>query len=488
MQVGIERIPIEAHITLKDYAAVSSLAPLVQQLRDEAQHLQPKLAGRRIWMLSSTAAGGGVAEMMPQLVALLGELGVDARWLVMRAEPTFFQLTKRLHNLIHGTGDPGLAAADRELYEAVSCSGGAALANLLSPRDLLVVHDPQPLGMGALAKRTAGVRAIWRCHIGHGEDSPQAVAAWQFLRPYADAYDRVVFSSSDFIRDFLAGRALVMRPSIDPLDHKNRHLPPTKIAGILANAGLLQPNHPVLMPPFAVQARRLRSDGVFAPAVGEHEIGLLFRPLVVQISRWDRLKGFEPLLDAFCALKARAQHVSDERHRRRLEIARLVLAGPDPAGVQDDPEAYAVLRELSARYRKLSKPLADDIALLVLPMESRKQNALVVNCLQRCAVLGVQNSVREGFSLTVTETMWKGVAILGSRLTGIRAQVRDHLDGRLLMDPFNPAEIAEALDEMLAAAKQRVAWGRNAHTRVHDSFLIFRQVRDWLRLFAEHAS
>jgi trehalose synthase len=484
MEVGVERIPIESHCTLDDYAAHSSLAPLVRDLQDQARHLQPKLAGRSVWMLSSTAAGGGVAEMMPQLVALLGELGVDARWLVMRAEPSFFQLTKRLHNLIHGAGDAAVGPADRERYDAVSRACADLVVKLVGPRDLLVVHDPQPLGAGAIVKQRVGQPAIWRCHIGHGEDSPQARAAWSFLRPYAEAYERVVFSAPEYIRDFLAGRASVMHPSIDPLDHKNRHLSPTKLVGVLCNAGLLGPTHPVLTPPFAASARRLRSDGAFAPALGEHEIGLAFRPIVAQISRWDRLKGFEPLLEGFCALKARIDRTRDRRHRRRLELVRLVLAGPDPAGVQDDPEAHAVLAELSARYRELPKRLADDIALVVLPMVSRKHNALMVNCLQRCAALVVQNSLREGFSLTVTEALWKEVAVLGSASTGIRQQVRDHLDGRLLANPSDPDEVARTLDEMLANAKDRQAWGRNAHGRVHDAFLIFRQLGDWLQLLA----
>jgi trehalose synthase len=484
MQAGIERVAVESHCGLDDYAAVASLAPLLSELRGEARLVQPKLANRAVWMLSSTAAGGGVAEMMPRLVALLCELGVDARWAILRAGSDFFALTKRLHNLIHGVGEAALGPADRALYESVSRRCAEVLAAMLSPGDLLVVHDPQPLAVGALVKLRVDVKLVWRCHIGHAHDSPQARAAWSFLRPFAEAYERAVFSAHDYIRDFLAGRSTVMHPSIDPLDHKNRELAPTKLVGVLASAGLLVPTHPVLTPPFAAQARRLRPDGTFVSPVGDHEIGLPFRPLVVQISRWDRLKGFDPLLDGFCRMKERAGRARNPRHRRRLEIARLVLAGPDPGGIQDDPEAHAVLSELSARYRALPRPLAEDVALVVLPMTSRKHNALMVNCLQRCGVLAVQNSRREGFSLTVTEAMWKGVATLGTRSTGIREQLRDGLDGRLLADPDDPDEIAEILDGMLAASRLRQEWGRNAHGRVYQEFLIFRQLRDWLRLLA----
>jgi len=486
---GVERVAVESRCTLDDYAAHATLSPLVRDLRDEARQLAPKLAGRAVWMLSSTAQGGGVAEMMPRLVALLGELGVDARWAVMSAEPAFFALTKTIHNLVHGTGDgTALGPNERALYEATSRRAADALFGLVAPRDLLVVHDPQPLGVGAIVKRALGLPAIWRCHIGHTEETPETRAAWRFLQPWAEAYDRAVFSAPEFFRDFLVGRAVLMHPSIDPLDHKNRELAPTKLVGILANAGLLQPTHPVLTAPFPAQARRLRaSDGELVPALGDQEIGQPFRPTVVQISRWDRLKGFAPLIDGFCALKQRVTRTTDARHRRRLEIARLILAGPEPAAIQDDPEARAVLAELSAKLRALPPDLAADVALVVLPMASRKHNALMVNCLQRCATLVVQNSLREGFSLTVTEAMWKGVAVLGTRGTGIRQQLRDRLDGRLLDDPTDPAEIAETLDAMLANGKQRQAWGRNGHGRVYDGFLVFRQLRDWLRLLADAA-
>lgn len=489
MKNGVERVPVESHCRLDDYAAHATLAPLVRDLRDEARQLAPKLAGRAVWMVSSTAAGGGVAEMMPRLCALLGDLGVDARWAVMTAEPAFFGLTKKLHNLIHGAGDAtSLGPTDRALYESVSRQCADALFGLVAPRDLLVCHDPQPVGAGAIVKRALGLPAIWRCHIGHGEETPETRAAWRFLQPWAEAYDRAVFSAPEFFRDFLVGRSSVMHPSIDPLDHKNRELAPTKLVGILANAGLLAPTHPVLTPPFPWQARRLRAaDGELAPPVGDQEIGLPFRPTVVQISRWDRLKGFGPLIEGFCALKRRATRATDQRHRRRLEIVRLVLAGPEPAAIQDDPEARQVLAELTAQVRALPPGLAADVALIVLPMASRKHNALMVNCLQRCATLVVQNSLREGFSLTVTEAMWKGIAVLGTRDTGIRQQLRDQLDGRLLDDPTDPAEIADTLDAMMANGKQRQAWGRSGHGRVYESFLVFRQLRDWLRLLADCA-
>ncbi|WP_243337103.1 glycosyltransferase [Anaeromyxobacter soli] len=348
------------------------------------------------------------------------------------------------------------------------------------------MHDPQPLGAGALLKAMPGLHAIWRCHIGLEVESPIASAAWTFLRPYAERHDHAIFSAPEYVPGFLAARASVMRPTIDPLGHKNRELSPHKLVGVLCNSALVAGAHPVLTPPFAHPALRLRSDGTFAPADQPSDIGLLFRPVVTQVSRWDRLKGFRPLLDGFLALKRRAgDGAHPPRHRRRLEIVRLVLAGPDPAAIQDDPEAREVLAELTAAYRALEPGAQADVAVLTLPMASVKENALMVNALQRCSTVVVQNSLREGFGLTATEAMWKAVPVLGTQAWGLRQQIRDGVDGRLVTHPDDPEELAQVLDEMLADPKQRFVWGQNGQRRVHDAFLVFGQVSEWLRVLGE---
>ena len=486
----IERVPVERRICLDDYAGFVPLAVAVGELRSRARELVPRIAGRRVWLVSSTAAGGGVAEMLPQLISILRELGVTVEWVVIRPrEPEFFVLTKRLHNLIHGVGDPRLGASDHTLYRTVSRQCAEELAQLIDRDDLLVVHDPQPLGVGAELKRAVGVRAIWRSHIGLEEELPATRAVWEFLRPFTEAYDHAVFSAREYVPDWLLARTTIIAPGIDPLGHKNRELKPHKLVGILCDSRLSQAHAPVLTPPFAEPARRLRPDGRFTEAAETDEIGLLYRPILTQISRWDRLKGFLPLLSGFVELKRRARTGErPARDRRRLEIARLVLAGPDPGGVADDPEARAVLEELGAAWRALEPPIRDDIALVTLPMGSRKENALMVNALQRSSVVVIQNSLREGFGLTATEAMWKGVAVLASCATGLRLQVRDQLDGRLVRDPLDAAELARTLDEMLSAPHRRAAWGRSGQRRVLDEFLVFSQAMKWLRVFAETAA
>jgi trehalose synthase len=481
----LQQISVEAHLTLEDYGAYAHLQPPLQELRAEARVLVPELAGRRILMVSSTAQGGGVAEMMPKVVSLLREVGVPTEWLVMGSErPEFFVLTKRLHNLIHGVGDPRLGAEEKSLYEEVSRENAALLAAHVRPQDLLVIHDPQPMGCGALVRRELGTSSVWRCHIGLDQENDATRAAWEFLRPWAEPYDHAVFSAPEYIAPYLAGRATVSYPTIDPLSHKNRELSVHKLQGVLCNSGLAVEHAPVLTPAFDHQARRLSPSGEWVSAITD-PMGLMFRTLVVQISRWDRLKGFAPLLDAFVLLKTRHLERAEGLHRRRLEIVRLVLAGPDPASVADDPEGVEVIEELSGRYLALPTHLQRDVALLSLPMASRKENALMVNALQRCASLVAQNSLEEGFGLTVTEAMWKQRPVLGTRACGIRHQVREGIDGHLVADPEDPEELAAALDALLADPAQRHHMGNSGQRRVHSQFLVFSQILDWLRMLSE---
>jgi trehalose synthase len=342
--------------------------------------------------------------------------------------------------------------------------------------------------MGAILKRELGIPAIFRCHIGLEQDLPQTRAAWDFLQPFAEAYDYSVFSAPAYVPDFLTTRAGIIRPAIDPLSWKNRELTPQKLMGILCNSRLAAEQHPVVPLPYPEMAKRLCADGSFAPADHSDGIGILFRPIVAQISRWDRLKGFKPLLDGFVHLKrqlASQPNGYSERHRRRLELTRLVLAGPDPDAVADDPEGCEVLGELIDAYRELPHALQQDVALISLPMGSQKQNALMVNALQRCASIVVQNSIREGFGLTVTEAMWKRAAVLGSGAYGICQQVQDGVSGRVNGDAEDSEAIASCLDQMLEDLPERVRLGQNAQRRVHGEFLIFHQIRCWLELLSE---
>lgn len=478
-------VELTGNFQLADYESWAYLASEVRNLRAEAQRLVPELAGRRVWMINSTSVGGGVAEMLPKLISILRELGIDVRWGVIESdEPRFFAITKHIHNLIHGVGEPDLSDDDRELFEKVNRENASELEHYLLPGDIVVVHDPQPAALGSILRGgDKRIPFIWRCHIGLDRKTPATSCAWSFLRNYITAADHAVFSAPDYIPDFLRGKTSIIHPAIDPLSPKNRDFSPRKLQGILCNAGLATEIAPVLHPPYEHPALRLAPDGSWLPAnANGEEIGLLFRPIVTQISRWDRLKGWAPLLEAFVLLKQRAlQRSFPDLHRRRLEIMRLVLAGPDPGSVSDDPEGKEVLEDLVRRCLALSPELQRDIALLTLPMVSPAENAYMVNAIQRCSTVVVQNSIEEGFGLTVTEAMWKRVAVLGSSATGIRHQIRQGVDGVRISDPNNHEELADALGELLSDANRRAHFAGNAQQRVYNDFLVFAQVRGWLR-------
>jgi trehalose synthase len=475
--------------TVDDYAAVAHLAPAVAELKLEAQGIVAQLEGRTIWMVSSTAKGGGVAEMLPTVVSLLRGLGIRTEWVVIGSdEPAFFELTKRIHNLIHGVGSPGFSAADRSLYERVNRANAESLRELVRPGDILVIHDPQPLPFARELRPDVPLVAVWRCHIGLDADNAATRAVWNFLEPYFEAYHGAVFSAAEYIPKRLGRRASVVFPGIDPLAPKNRDLSLRRTIEIMCSGGLIPCPGPTVRGPYASLAQRVTANGALAPANVTESIGLLTRPIVTQVSRWDRLKGFGPLMEGFARLKRSlrdGEFNGDPEHRRRLDLARLVLAGPEPASIQDDPEAQGVLEELRASYRALHPAIQDDIALVLLPMGSLEENALMVNALQRASTIVVQNSLREGFGLTIAEAMWKRVPVLtNSRACGPRQQIRDGLDGRLIADPESPAELQLALDQMLADPDRLDRWGQSAQRRVHDQFLVLTQLRAWGRLLS----
>ncbi|HET9985039.1 MAG TPA: glycosyltransferase [Longimicrobiales bacterium] len=484
-------VDVASRTTLYEYGEVAELAGKVRDLRTDAERLVPEIRGRRVWMVNSTAHGGGVAEMLPTEVSLLRELGVDARWVVMEAtEPAFFPLTKRLHNMLHAAPGPPLTPADRELYESVSRENAQELLRLVTRDDILVIHDPQPMGAGAMVKQELGLPTIWRCHIGVDVRSPEVEAAWAFLEPYARMYDRALFTASEYVPGYLSAHSEIMYPALDPLSHKNRDLSLHHLVGTLCASALAVPYWPLVAPEFRTAARRLQPDGTFASATLPEDLGLIGRPIISEVSRWDRLKGFPQLMEGFRRMKLRAEprHVGDSQIRLRLRIVRLVLAGPDPAAVQDDPEALGVLTELKERFRELEPPVQRDVAILALPMESRPENALMVNAIQRASTIVAQNSLREGFGLTVAEAMFKRRPVLGNRrAVGVRLQVRDGVDGRLVEDPEDPTEIADVMEEMLAHDERREAWGRAAQRRAYDKFLIFSLLSQWLDVFARVA-
>ena len=473
---------------LDDYDAVGHLSGAVRELRTHGERAARQLGERTVWMVNSTSQGGGVAEMLPAEVTLLRELGCRVKWMVIESDkPAFFDFTKKLHNLVHGVSGSVLREDERALYEHVNRVNARWLAERMRPDDVLVVHDPQPLPLAQFVRHLRpGVTSVWRCHIGLDDVNEATRTVWRFLEPYTRAYEHVVFSATEYVPDWLQPKASVIYPGIDPLSYKNRDLSLHSTVRILVNAGLAVAPGPVPSADYDHRATRLAADGTFSAANAGEDIGLLVRPILTQVSRWDRLKGWIPLLDAFAGLKARSARTPDTVHRRRLELARLVLAGPAPSAVDDDPEGKEVLAELCERYAGLPESIQRDVALVNLPMADLDQNACIVNALQRASSMVVQNSIREGFGLTVTEALWKRVAVLTNRQAcGPRQQVRHEAHGWVIDHPENVEELVGGLDHALADAAGRERWGRNGQRHVHDRFLILSVLRGWLDLLCE---
>lgn len=482
-------VDVDTERTLDDFAAHASLQRPVEDLRAVAEQYADRLDDRTVWMVNSTAQGGGVAEMLPMVVSMLRELGVSTEWaVIVSEEERFFQLTKHIHNLIHGTGDPHLSDEDRALYRSVSENMAERLGRRVEPGDPVVVHDPQPLGTGALLKEEMDIPALWRCHIGLDESNAATETAWNFLKPWTEGYDKTIFSLREYVPDFLEDRSDLIQPAINPLSPKNRTLSVTELTDILRRSRLSGSCHPTLDADFSPPARRLQRDGSFAPATRPQDLGLMHRPIVTQISRWDKLKGFSSLLQGFTRMKEPNfldRNAASDRDRRRLVQSRLILAGPEPESVSDDPEGQEVFNEICSLWHDLPPEIQRDVAIITLPMTSRRVNALMVNALQRCSTVVAQNSLQEGFGLTVTEAMWKRQPVMGTNAAGLREQVKDRIHGRRNPKAEDPESVAHTLQEMLSAEEKRKTWARNARRRVSESYLVFTQVRRWLEVLAQ---
>ncbi len=485
MSANVREVPAHPAPGLDLYRTLDHLGSLCEEVQRLGDRVSALLGPRRVWMLNSTVSGGGVAEMLPALCSLLDEVGVDGRWLVLEPhDPSFFEATKALHHLIHGR--PGGVRLEEALdvYDRVSAAAANDLRHL-DPDDLLVVHDPQPAGVGIHLRAETRPHLVWKCHIGVPFENEHTAAAWDFLRPYLAPFERLLFSAASYIPDEYTSRAGVVMPGLDPLSHKNRDLRPHKLVGILRSAGLIEAPEPRSWARFCRPVQRYVEGRWEASPIP----GLLYKPLVLQVSRFDPLKGFDLVIPAFRRLleiyEERAPHLRADTDRVLAELGdvELVLAGPDPAGVSDDPEGARVLADLCDRVRLLPPALARRVHLLRLPMESAKENALIVNALQRIAAVVVQASREEGFGLTATEAMWKATPVVASNVGGLEVQIRDRIDGRLVDDVPNPDAWAEALLEAIAHPKAAEAMARSGRSRVRDHFHVLVQLRSWLLEF-----
>jgi trehalose synthase len=397
---------IPARIPLDDYSSVIGAGEVA-----ELRTLAKPLTGRSVVMINSTAVGGGVAEILNRLVPLAEELGINIRWEVMTGGEDFFEVTKAFHNALHGAP----YHPQPRHFEIFRAYNEKNARRLPLDAEFMVIHDPQPAGLISYRERNAN-HWLWRCHIDLSHPHP---AVWNFLEGYVPRYDAAIFSSPEFAKQLPIPQYL-FHPAIDPLSEKNRDLPPEFILDVLARYGI---------------------DPL--------------RPILTQISRFDRLKDPIGVIRAY-------------RIVRRYFDCQLVLAG---GGASDDPEGATVLKE--AQHAADGDP---DIKLLELPAWA----PLEVNALQRASTIVIQKSLREGFGLTVSEALWKKKPVVASAVGGIPTQIIHKHTGLLAHSVEGTAyQIRFLLSHPDIAGRL----GERGHEHVKENFLITQNLKRYLTLF-----
>ena len=465
---GMREVRLPARSPL-DLAPIIGPDRVEHLIHDVAPRMQSMLQGHSVVNVSSTAVGGGVAEMLQVLLPLSRGANVDARWLVIDGDPEFFATTKRLHNRLHGRpGDDGdLGPTEHEHYDAVMRANAEELAAVVAPGDVVILHDPQTAGLAALF-RDQGIPVVWRCHVGIDGGNAWSAEAWDFLRGYLDGcVDAYVFTRQAYAPEWVpAGRLHIIKPSIDPLAPKNQDLSDKTAVSVLSHVGIIggQASRPI---PF------LRSDG--SPGRVERFVDIIRTgppprpgaPLVVQVSRWDPLKDMAGVMHGF------VERVLDGSD------AHLVLAGPVVTAVADDPEGAQVLEATWEVWRDLHHHQRSRVQLVCLPMSDVEENAMIVNALQRHAAIVAQKSLAEGFGLTVTEAMFKGTPVVASAVGGIVDQVV-HGESGLLVDPPDDLErFGDLVNQLLQDPDYARALGDAGRQRAIQEFLPDTSLEQW---------
>jgi trehalose synthase len=385
---------------LKDYERFVG-AEAIERIRKKASQIQDL----HVVNVNSTYYGGGVSQLLSSLTLLMNSLGIKTGWRVVHGPPDFFSITKKIHNALQG-GKINLSDRKMQIYEQVIYEN--AIRNHLD-HDVVIVHDPQPLPI--INHYRKDCPWVWRCHIDLSRPNQEL---WNYLVPFIEKYDAVILSSRDY-KQKLKTPQLFFMPAIDPFTITNRELSQKEID------------------------ERLNYYSI--------PTGL---PLVVQISRFDRWKDPEGVIQAF------------KLARKQVDCT-LVLLGNVAT---DDPEGAEV-------YQALLDSREERIIIL------SHQDGALVNALQRRAACVLQKSIREGFGLTVAEAMWKGTPVIGGNTGGIRYQIEDGVNGFLVS---SIEQAAERIVQLVKDKELRVQLGKRARETVRQKFLLTRYLEQYLVL------
>jgi trehalose synthase len=369
---------------------------------------------------------------------------------------------------LHGAQDASITDRDRAVYERRCSANAEAMAERVRPGDVVLLHDPQTAGMIPRLLET-GVPVIWRAHVGLDLPNDMAREAWAFLVGYVERAAAWIFSRPDYAWEGLdPAKLAVIEPSIDAFSPKNHAMSFTAITAVLRAAGLATDHH---HPARAIFERLDGSIGRVqrAARLVEEEQLRLDSPLVAQISRWDRLKDPIGVIEGF------AEYVGD------ADEPHLLLAGPEVAGVTDDPEGGEVFAECEQAWTELPKDVRRRVHLALLPMDDADENAVMVNAVQRRADVVVQKSLAEGFGLTVSEAMWKARPVVAANVGGIRDQIEDGRTGSLV-EPRDLRAYGEKVRALLDDPHGAERIGVAAQARVREHFLGPRHLGQYVEL------
>jgi len=390
---------------LEDYEPIIG-RPELDELRFLARHLRNKT----VKMVNSTAVGGGVAEILNRMVPLLNELEVRTKWEVITGGNDFFEVTKGFHNALHG----GEYVVTKEILDIFLMYNEQNRQRMEFAEDIVVIHDPQPAGL--IKSKGERGKWIWRCHIDLSNPHPDV---WGFLRPMIEQFDATLWSSPSFTRQLPVPQYLFF-PCIDPLSEKNKPVDQATVQKVCDDFGIDRS-----------------------------------RPILTQISRFDRLKDPVGVIQAYKLAK-------------RYVDCQLVLAG---GGASDDPEGAVVLREVM-------NEAGDDPNIIILNLPP--WSALEINALQQASTVVIQKSLKEGFGLTVAEALWKGKPVIASAVGGIPTQVIHKLTGVLV---HSVEGCAYQIRYLLTHPEFAEQLGKNGHEHVKENFLMTANVKRYLLLF-----
>ena len=398
-----------------------SLVAELTSLADNMSHL-------KVLHLNSTATGGGVAEILQSMVPFSNSLGIETERIVIDPPSAdFFQVTKKIHNLLQGANGK---LSEEELRVYYGCIEDVANEMEQSRvwADVWILHDPQLLPLARLLRKDDGAVWIWVCHIDLTTPNESVIKE---LLPLTQNYDHLVFSQQAYVPAHLGDNPPVniAPPAIDPLSVKNTPMGEERALEIVETMGIDRN-----------------------------------RPLIAQISRFDLWKDPWGVIDAFRIA------------RESVPGLQLALLGLSQA--TDDPEALDVLSTVTEH--AAGDP---DIHMYHDPSDLPDSIDLIVNAFQVASLVLLQKSTREGFGLTVTEAMWKGKPTIGGDSGGIRVQIEDGVNGFLVS---SPEECATRLVALLQDPALRSHMGAAARESVRQRFLLPRLALDWLKVAQAH--